>query len=152
MHLAQELKRRGVLTNVVPIEQSLHFISPASRVIAFLDRENLLLNADEHRLKIFQHLARHTTSMAWITSCGMVKGRSPESALVSGLLRTIGTEKPSLRFFSIDIDAEGFNVEDSDLVRCIADKQIAVLNQPSDEESEDREFVWQDDCNQPSSA
>jgi hypothetical protein len=44
--LGQELNRRGILTNVIPIESTLHSITPASRVIAFLDGENLLLNAD----------------------------------------------------------------------------------------------------------
>ncbi|KAK2764515.1 Type I Iterative PKS [Arachnomyces sp. PD_36] len=144
-HLLGELKRRGVSSRAVPIDQVLNIVTPDSHVVAFLDKENLLLDTDEHRLKAFQHLARSTASMIWITSCGMVKGRDPSSALMAGLLRTLGTENPALRFRSVDIDAEAFDIEDSNLVRCLADLELD-LQKPSSDESEDREFVWQDGC------
>ena len=142
---AQELERRGISSKAVTFGNALDTVSQNSHVVAFLDGDNLLMDADEHHLKLFQHLARNTSSMVCISSCGMVKGRNPDSALVAGLLRTIGTENPAGRFLSIDIDAEDFNVESNDLVRCIADQELTLQRQISDE-SEDREFVWQDGC------
>ena len=144
-HLAQELERRGISSKVVALGNAMDTVSQNSHVVAFLDGENLLMDANEHHLKLFQHLARSTVSMICITSCGMVKGRNPDGALVTGLLRTIGTENPAGRFLSIDIDAEDFDVEDNDLIRCIADQELVLQRQISDE-SEDREFVWQDGC------
>ncbi|MCJ1431695.1 hypothetical protein MMC27_001050 [Xylographa pallens] len=144
-HLAQELERRGISSMAVTFNSALDTVSQNSRVVAFLDDENLLIDADDHHLKLFQHLARSTASLVCITSCAMVKGRNPDGALVAGLLRTIGTENPAGRFLSIDIDAENFDVEDNNLVRCISDQELALQQQVSGE-SEDHEFVWQYGC------
>ena len=144
--LAQELQRRGIPSKVSSFERALDVVLTNSRVVAFLDGENLLLDADDRRLKLFQHLARSAASMVWLTSCGIVKGRNPEGGLVIGLLRTIGTENPAGRFLSIDIDAEDFNTENNELVHGIIDHEAALQGQGVSGESEDREFVWQDDC------
>ncbi|KAI1398297.1 polyketide synthase [Hypoxylon fuscum] len=144
--LSEELERRGISAKVASIDNTLNDMTSNPHVVAFLDRENLLLDADENRLKIFQHLARRAVSMVWITPCGMVRGRNPVGALVTGLLRTLGTENPVLRFRSIDIDAKNFDVEDAELVRCIADQEVALQQEQPSEEREDREFVWQDGC------
>ncbi|KAL7623513.1 hypothetical protein AAE478_007196 [Parahypoxylon ruwenzoriense] len=143
-NLAVELKGRGISSKIAPINEALSTVSQNSHVVAFLDGGNILLDIDENRLRIFQHLARSATSMVWVTSCGIVRGRNPAGALMTGLLRTLGSENPALRFRSIDIDAEDFNIEDGDLVRCIADQELALQQPQPSEESEDREFVWQD--------
>ena len=144
-HLARELKRRGISSKAGTIDSALDTVSQNSRVLAFIDGENLLVDADEHHLKLFQHLVRSTASLVCITSCGMVKGRNPDSALVAGLLRTIGTENPAGRFLSIDIDAENFDIADNNLVRCVADQELALQHQIRGD-SEDHELVWQDGC------
>ncbi|OCK75203.1 KR-domain-containing protein [Lepidopterella palustris CBS 459.81] len=107
-HLARELKCRGILSRIVSTDKALNVMNPNSRVVAVLDGKNLLLDADEHRLKIFRHLARSTA------------------------------KNPALRFWSIDIDTEDFDVEDSSPVRCIADQEPALQQQPSDESEDAR--------------
>ena len=144
--LAQELQRRGISSKTFPFEKALNVASTNSRVVAFLDGENLLLDADDRHLKLFQHLARIAASMVWLTSGGIVKGRNPEAGFVIGLLRTIGTENPASRFLSIDVDVENFDTENDDLVRGIVDHEVALQGQGSGGASEDREFVWQDGC------
>jgi len=144
--LALELQRRGISSKIYSFEEALDVESTNSRVAAFLDGENLLLNATDRRLKLFQHLAQAAASMVWLTSCGIIKGRNPEGGFVIGLLRTIGTENPAGRFLSIDIDADSFDTENDDLIRGIADHEIALQSQSAGGESEDREFVWQDGC------
>ncbi|KAK1992807.1 hypothetical protein LX36DRAFT_662075 [Colletotrichum falcatum] len=144
--LASTLERRGLLVKTTPIDNAVTDVPDNARVVAFLTDKNLLLDADQHRLDVFKHLAHHASTMVWITSSGMAQGRSPDGAVVSGLLRTVSTEAPEGRFFSVDVDAENFNIGDEDdleeLVRVLADYEQA-LQQPSDPESfEDREFDW----------
>lgn len=150
-HLAVALEKRGLATKSIPLDEAKSGLPPNSRVVAFLDGENLLLGADQRRISIFQHLATTASSMVWITSCGMVKGRNPDGAFVAGLLRTLGTENPSGQFLSVDIDAQDFTIENehelSELVRCLADQESALqLSSGGDEVSADevnREFAWQ---------
>lgn len=147
--LSQELKRRDVATATLSLDNAVEKVTPGAHIIAFLDDENLLLDVDAPRLAIFQHLARSCPSMIWITSCGMNRGNNPDGAVVTGLLRTLGTENPAARFMAIDIDPDAPIVEDkqekADLVRCIVDKEI-TLQLGNDDEVRDREFVWQQGC------
>ncbi|PYI09473.1 hypothetical protein BO78DRAFT_415749 [Aspergillus sclerotiicarbonarius CBS 121057] len=150
-HLARAMEQRGLSTRIGPLDQAPDVVSPNSRVVAFLDGENLLFAADQRRLGLFQHLAGHTASMVWITSCGLVKGRNPDGAFVSGLLRTLGTENPAGQFLSVDIDADDFQVpglEMDELVRRLVEQEL--LLQPTLDESGplevNRDLVWQDGC------
>ncbi|KAJ5096375.1 hypothetical protein NUU61_005731 [Penicillium alfredii] len=147
--LARELENRNIATKATALDNAPSELPDEARVVAFLDEENLLLNVDQRRLGIFQHLAHHTASMVWLTSTGMAKGRSPDGAVVGGLLRTISTEAPTGRFFSVDIDGDNFNVDEADtdeLVRVVADQE-QVLQLPNESETgEDREFAWHSGC------
>jgi len=144
--LVIELKRRGATFKTFALDEALESVSANTRVVAFLSSQNDLFDGDEHRLKSFQHLARNTDSMIWLTSGGIIKGRDPRGAFMVGLLRAIATENPAGRFLSVDIDAENFELEDNDLVRSIADFEFALRSEGSSEMSNDREFVWQDGC------
>lgn len=147
--VAQELRTRGLDPRTMPLDIVETNLSQDARVIAFLDGENLLFTADQRRLGLFQHLAANTASMVWVTSCGLVKGRNPDGAFVTGLLRTLGSENPSAEFLSIDIDAEDFNVSGSDLkelVRSIVDRELALQKWlgGSDGSEVNREWAWQE--------
>jgi NADPH:quinone reductase-like Zn-dependent oxidoreductase len=148
--LATELERRGMRVTISPIDNAIESIGASARVVAFLDGENLLLDADQNRLSIFQHITSHSDSMVWVTSCGMVKGRNPDGAFVAGLLRGLGTENPTGQFMSIDVDAEHFEVgprELKNLASCLADQEQALQHRPDDESNEvNRDFAWQDGC------
>jgi SAM-dependent methyltransferase len=143
--LARALENCGISTMISPLKGVLDTVKPNSHAIAFLGREHMFLDGDETQLPIFQHLATQTKSLICLTSTGIVKGRSADGSFIAGLLRTIGTENPACRFVSVDIDAEDFRELDPNLVRCIVDQHLA-LQKPNEEESEDREFVWQDGC------
>ncbi|KAJ5365630.1 hypothetical protein N7517_008516 [Penicillium concentricum] len=146
--LAGDLESRKLLTKTMPLGSVLTDLPAEARVIAFLDDENLLLDASELTLNIFKYLAYNTASMVWLTSTGMIQGRSPDGAVVGGLLRTISTEVLTGRFCSVDIDADHFDVGELDtneLVRTLADKE-QELQQRNDNQSEDREFAWHNGC------
>lgn len=147
-HLASDLESRNLVTKTVPLDSVLTTLPAEARVIAFLDDENLLLDATTFTLDIFKYLAHNTASMVWLTSTGMAQGRNPDGAVVGGLLRTISTEAPTGRFFSVDIDADHFDVGELDtneLVRTLVDKE-QELQQPNEDQSEDREFTWHSGC------
>lgn len=145
--LAKAMEKRGISTKTTPIDNVRETLEPNSRVVAFLDGENLLLDADQNRLGLFQHMAANTASMIWLTSCGIVKGRNPDGAFVAGLLRTLGSENPAGEFLSIDVDAEDFAVEEHEadgLLRVLID-QVEALQQATGSEV-NRELAWQDGC------
>lgn len=148
-NLAQALERRGLSTKTIPLDRAREELKPHSRVIAFLDGENLLFHADQRRIGLFQHLAANAATMVWITSCGLARGRNPDGAFVAGLLRTLGTENPSGQFLSVDIDAEGFRVgggdEAGELVRCLVEQEAALQGLGESVECEvNRDYTWQD--------
>lgn len=149
-HLAQEFARRGLSTKTIRFDDARNALLPNSRGVAFLDGENLLLSPDQHRIGLFQHLATTTTSMIWLTSCGIVKGRNPDGAFVSGLLRTLGSENLAGYFLSVDIDAQDFHNYMSDkelgeLAHCLVEKELALHPENGDNKV-NREYVWQDGC------
>ncbi|KAF9773476.1 hypothetical protein IL306_008699 [Fusarium sp. DS 682] len=147
--VAHQLADQGILYKSSPVNEALDIITEGARVIAFLDGENLLLDVNTHQLDIFQHLARSCKTMIWLTSTGLVKGRNPDGALVTGLLRTLGTENPTSNFVSIDIDANDFDVQDNkeELVCAIVNLELSLETGGAGvNESKDREFCWQDGC------
>ncbi|KAL8780233.1 MAG: hypothetical protein Q9213_006555 [Squamulea squamosa] len=151
--ISTELHQRGLIAEVGPYEQALDGVAPNSRVMALLDERHLLVNASEQDLKDFQHLAQNAASLVLLTSCGIVKGRNPDGALVSGLLRVLQNENPASQYMLFDIDADNFEVENEDgkdLARCVVDREIALhqSNPIVDEQGnpQDREFSWQDGC------
>jgi hypothetical protein len=148
--LAHALQCRGLRTTTMFLDNAHRDVPTDAHIVAFLDDDHLLLAADERRLGLFQHLARHASSVMWLTSTGMVVGRNPNGAVVGGLLRTLSTESPTGRFCSIDLDADHFALVDpqqtEDLVRIIVEREVALQQSQDGESIEDREFVWHSGC------
>ncbi|XXG99911.1 hypothetical protein Hte_006252 [Hypoxylon texense] len=155
--ISEKLEQRGVMAKVCTFNDVFVGLSPGSRIVAVLDDKHLLVNGSEQEFNAFQHLARNAASLVTLTSCGTVKGRSADGALISGLLRVLQNENPAAQHVSIDIDADNFNVKDDelgDLARCIVDSEFSLhRNQDALDISDDlrgdptdREFSWQDGC------
>ncbi|KAL7755590.1 hypothetical protein ACKLNR_014688 [Fusarium oxysporum f. sp. zingiberi] len=144
-----QLEHQGIRYNSSPLDKAIDLISEGARVIAFLDGENLLLDLSGRQLAVLQHLARNCKSMIWLTSTGLVRGQSPDGALVTGLLRTLGTENPTSNFASIDIDSNNFDAQDSkdELARAIVNLELSLQTRGTGvSDINDREFSWQDGC------
>ncbi|KAI1407920.1 hypothetical protein F5Y13DRAFT_205598 [Hypoxylon sp. FL1857] len=145
--VAAEFDRRGVASKLTTLAEVSESVTLNARVVAFLSSQCDIFNADEGRLRSFQHLSRVAKSMVWLTSSGIVKGRDPRGAFMIGLLRAIAAEKPEGRFLSIDIDAENFQLlEGSDLSQNIVVHELALQTGTSRELGKDYEFSWQDGC------
>lgn len=115
-------------------------------MVAFLDGDNLLLDADEKHIGRSQHLAASTASMIWLTSNGIDKGQKSDAAMITGLLRTLGAENPSSEYLAMDIDADEFQLSDDEsanLARHICDHEQNLFPGSSDD-SVSRELSWQD--------
>lgn len=150
-HVSDELQSRGVTVKTGPVEDALHNVAVDSRVVAILNERHLLIDSSEQDLKIFQHIARNATSLVAVTSCGIVKGRNPDGALIPGLLRVLKTENPVSQYLSIDIDSDNFVVADDeikDLSRSIVDQEFALQKKHLIGEEwsipNDLEYSWQD--------
>ncbi|RKL41407.1 Compactin diketide synthase mokB [Fusarium proliferatum] len=147
--VSHQLAEQGIRYNPSPLDKAMDLISEGARVIAFLDDENLLLDLNGHQLAVLQHLARNCKSMIWLTSTGLVRGQSPDGALVTGLLRTLGTENPTSKFASIDINSENFDVQESkdELARAIVNLELSLQTRGTGlSDTIDREFSWEDGC------
>ncbi|KAK3484769.1 uncharacterized protein B0T23DRAFT_54184 [Neurospora hispaniola] len=161
-HICHELQQRGTNVKAITFNDVTKELSPGSRVVALLDESHLLIKANEENLATMQYLARSATSLVALTSCGTIKGRAAEGALISGLLRVLQTENPSSQYLSIDIDVDNFEIEDAaeanELARSIVDGECDLFRQASgsalvfvDGQSNggdpaDREFAWQNGC------
>ncbi|KAI9690328.1 MAG: Type I Iterative PKS [Bathelium mastoideum] len=151
--ITKELKQRGIVAKAGLLDKAMDNVATGSRVMALFDEKHLLFNASEQNLKVFQHLTRNAASLIALTSCGMVKGRNADGALLSGLLRVLQNENPASQYMSIDIDADNFKVESNDgkeLARCVVDLELALHQGVPVDDGEgnpkDREFSWQDSC------
>lgn len=149
--LSRRLKNLGFVSQVSSLRACAKNVQHRSRVIVFLDDSHVRLDSDEHSLIVFQHLARSTSTLTVVTSCGIAKGRNPDGALMPGILRVLKTEDPADQFLSIDIDTDDFDVEQSvsdpsQLTRCLVEQVLALDagHVTNDESPVDREFVWQD--------
>lgn len=146
--LARKLQEGRLIVKSTALDDAMSEVPANARVVAFLDGDDLLLNADQRRLDIFKHLAHHTDSMVWITSTGMVEGRSPDGAVVGGLLRTLSTEVPSSQFLSVDLDADNFDLNPQDteeFLHALIHQEEGLHRWTSSnkgEKFEDREFAW----------
>ncbi|KAI8623623.1 polyketide synthase [Xylariaceae sp. FL1651] len=138
----EALKQSGVEFHTTQLRELHEATLPLnSRVIAFLDDGNLLIEISEERLRFLQLLVRHTFSLTVITCCGFLKGKNPNGAIAVGLFRTIGTENPGARFLSIDIHPD--EVQDKRLPGAIVALELALQTIDISQAS-DREYVWQD--------
>ena len=108
--ISKELKQRGVIAKAGPLDKALDGVTTESRVVTLFDENHLLVNASEQDLKIFQQLTRNAASLVALTSCGTLKGRNADAALIPGLLRVLQNENPASQYMSIDIDADNFEV------------------------------------------
>lgn len=76
------------------------------------------------------------SKLVWLTGGNLLSGERPDYALISGLSRALMLEQPSLKFFTLDLDAPQQSIEAMNTVSSLL-KQIHFA------ESSDFEFVLQ---------
>lgn len=88
------------------------------RVVMLADFEGpLLFNLMEEEFPAIQNFVANTSSLLWISTEGILDGKNPEYAMVSGFSRSIRSEQASLDFRTLDVDTS--NTESTMIVETI---------------------------------
>ncbi|KAM0813112.1 putative KR domain-containing protein [Seiridium cardinale] len=121
---------------VAPLDKP-HEFGAKEHVIFLADFEGpLLRTATKHEFDSIREIINSTSSLLWVTTGGLLEGKHPDFAMVSGLVRTVSSEQASLDFRTIDIDLD--NVEIDQIVSSIID--ISEKQAVGNEENPDREL------------
>ncbi|KAK7222205.1 hypothetical protein V2G26_010208 [Clonostachys chloroleuca] len=141
--VTEELGRRQISHSTTQLAAvTTDMFETGCRLLVFLEPKDAVIDINESILKSIREAVTAASTVLWITASGILKAKRPDGALITGLLRTLGTEIPTSRFRSIDYDPEE-RLEDGALVKVILDQE-SQLQVPIDEENEDRDFAWQD--------
>lgn len=138
------LRAQGWQVTVNSIEWALQANAEhLSHVVMLADLESpLLATVTETEFQAIQHLTNSASSLLWVTNGGLLEGKRPEHALVSGLARSVSSEQASLDFCTLDIDTDV--VSPSQITQSIV--RVATLQkqrrggQAGAEESPEHEF------------
>ncbi|ROV93464.1 hypothetical protein VPNG_09630 [Cytospora leucostoma] len=87
---------------------------PKEHVIMLSDLEDsaLLSTLTETDLAAIQSITNSASTLLWVTAGGLLEGKKPEHAMVSGLARSVRSEQVSLDFRTLDLDRETINPSD----------------------------------------
>lgn len=87
---------------------------PRQHVIMLSDLEDsaLLSKLTETDLAAIQSITNTASTLLWVTAGGLLEGKKPEHAMVSGLARSVRSEQVSLDFRILDLDLETINPGD----------------------------------------
>jgi hypothetical protein len=108
----------------------------ADRVIILADFEGpLLFTITSSEFERIQDIISSTSSLLWVTPGGLLEGKQPDFAMVTGLARTITSEQASLDFRTIDFDMDNVSIEQAAMsITKVAQDQLATDEKISDKE------------------
>ena len=141
------LRSQGCDTVKISLED-VQLVPMQSRIISFIDRQAALLTTSSACFEQLRTIIKKAKSLMWISAGGLLKGHKPESAMVTGLLKTIKIEYPSLKISSIDLEPD-YHQCLSVVSETIVQKEILLQQQefgPLD--SNDNNYMWSDGCYQ----
>jgi acyl transferase domain-containing protein/NADPH:quinone reductase-like Zn-dependent oxidoreductase len=83
--------------------------STARHVVMLTDFEGpdpLLFNVTEKEFTAVQNITNSVSHLLWVTNGGLLDGKRPQHALVSGLARVVTSEQATLDFRTLDVDTD----------------------------------------------
>lgn len=106
-------------------------------VIMLADFEGPLLHTmTKHEFQCVQSIVNTASSLLWVTAGGLLEGKNPEFAMVSGLVRTVTSENASLDFRVVDFDVD--NTEVHQIVAAVV--KVAERQSLANEDDPEREL------------
>ncbi|KAI1077405.1 hypothetical protein F5B20DRAFT_583402 [Whalleya microplaca] len=138
--LVKLLERDGHSPNIITLSE-LGKITNSPLVIMDTQEDGLLSYSSESKLSTIQETLNRARDILWVTS-GASHGR-PNSAMVSGLVRTLRNEDTALKLTTLDLDSRTAkdNSKAAELIlRVLNSKLNGVGN------FNDMEFIEQDGC------
>lgn len=108
--LASALEARGFQTSASRI---VDYVETGDIVLMLADLERpFLQNITEQEFHGLQRITNTAKNLLWITAGGLLDGKSADSAMASGLIRSLASEQVSLNATLIDFDMETTSNED----------------------------------------
>ncbi|KAI8931404.1 hypothetical protein NX059_011734 [Plenodomus lindquistii] len=148
--ISTALEQRGKEPKIGKFDEAVDSVPPDSCIVTIFDEEHVLFNDGLARL---QRLSQNSTKFIALTSSGTLRGRSPNGAVLSGLLRVLQNENPANEYISIDVDASDFDLERDDrgnlasfVVDCALRTHPLTSSETPDSSPQDREFSWAEGC------
>lgn len=116
-------------------------ISKGSRIMMLAELQGpILFSMTNTEMNVVKTLFGLASSVLWVTSGGLLKGKKPECSLLPGMIKSITRAQPSLRLSSIDVDPD--DVEYLRTARLILQHEIRLSN--DDDGSLDNQLVISD--------
>ena len=141
--LAKQLCSQGLSVAYVSLVEAETRIPIHSRVISLIDIESpTLAQSDATEFERVKHLILSSASLLWLSSGDPITASKPESAIMVGLLRSIITETPQVRFAHIGLK-DDFVMSLTATARLILHKEFLLHS--SDSKTYDSEFALCDD-------
>lgn len=79
-----------------------------ANVIALVETEDALLSrVTEDEMRYVKIVTDNCANLVWVTGGRLLQGSRPELGIAFGLSRALMLEQPSLKFFVVDVDADG---------------------------------------------
>ena len=92
--------------------------------IALLEVDNpLLVDWVSDDYDIFKRLCKSSQGLLWITRGGQMSVTNPDTAAITGLLRTVRSEEPSLCLYTLDLDGS------TDIANASASESVIKVSQ-----------------------
>ena len=103
-------------------------------MLSDLEASALLPTLTETELVAIQSITNSASSLLWVTAGGLLEGKKPEHAMVSGLARSVRSEQVSLDFRTLDLDLE--TIQSGEIANAI----VKIAKVQLSKVGEEREF------------
>ena len=114
-----------------------------ARTIILAELESpLLARMTPTEMTAVQRYTQLASTALWVTDGGVIQGQNPEKSLVFGLAKAVMTEQPSFHLFSLDVDTESGDRENTDSAMLIVETEMKFHRDPNAEV--DTELVEKD--------
>ena len=131
---------KGMIATPMAIEDA-QSIQQGSRVIVLADLiDSYLADMDAAGLENLKTLLHKASTLVWITAGGLMDGKKPEHALISGLMRAIVTEMPDVKFVTIDLEV-GYDQISSEIADLVLSKEAELQDHDNHKGDIDNEYV-----------
>ncbi|KAB8069924.1 KR domain-containing protein [Aspergillus leporis] len=137
VHLVYRQKPPEIMDGIRSTLEDRGYHTIASSIVDYADaggivlmladfEESLLQTITEQEFHGLQRITNTVKNILWITAGGLLVGKSAESAMASGLIRSLTSEQVSLNATLIDFDME--TTSNEDLFRIVEQKATEQIN------------------------
>ncbi|KAL5371652.1 hypothetical protein DPSP01_014110 [Paraphaeosphaeria sporulosa] len=110
--ISDNFKTKGFSVTSVALQDALQNAPTKENVVVLVDLEGPILpTVTEDQFSAIQAVIDNAASITWVSSGGVINGKSPQNAMIAGLARSVRSEQAMLRFATLDFDAENSSID-----------------------------------------